>query len=232
MENVTLQTEAFQRLREMIIKTELKPGTKISESSLTSILDLGRTPIRESLTQLKKQQLVYTIPQSGTYVSKIDMLHALDARFIREAVESEIMVELAAKLTESSENLLQGILDRQKEAFQNKNIKAYYDLDNLFHSNCYKIIGKHQVWEWMHQLNSHLDRFRWLHLQTETFDFNATAQEHQEILNAVKKGNTSETKYLTINHIHFILQNQERIIHDYSDYFTEDSLAIMRRQNG
>lgn len=55
MQNITLQDQTFEKLQEMIIKTDLYPGQKISESNLVQLLGVGRTPIRESLKQLKKQ---------------------------------------------------------------------------------------------------------------------------------------------------------------------------------
>ena len=64
MQNITLQDQTFEKLQEMIIKTDLYPGQKISESNLVQLLGVGRTPIRESLKQLKKQG-------TGLYISTI-----------------------------------------------------------------------------------------------------------------------------------------------------------------
>ncbi|MDU6522850.1 MAG: GntR family transcriptional regulator, partial [Enterococcus sp.] len=72
MEN-SLQSQAYQSIRKKIIYSDLEPGKKISEKGLEGMFNIGRTPIRESLIQLRQQELVYTIPQSGTYVSQIDL---------------------------------------------------------------------------------------------------------------------------------------------------------------
>ncbi|SDY19217.1 DNA-binding transcriptional regulator, GntR family [Evansella caseinilytica] len=227
--NITIQEQTFERLRRMIIKTELTPGQKISEARLTEMLNVGRTPVRESLKQLKKQGLVYTIPQSGTYVSKIDMEQAVNARFVRECVEKEVMTELSAKLTKSSEETLANILRKQKLAFAENDIAKYYDLDNDFHRTCYAAVGKFQVWDWINQFNIHLDRFRWLHLKVETFDFNTIAKEHEDLFEAVRARDTVEVKYLTVRHIHFMLRSQKRIIAEFPDYFTDESNATVKK---
>lgn len=227
MRSTTIQEETFQRLRRMIIRTELSPGQKISESNLQELLNVGRTPIRESLKQLNKQNLVYTVPQSGTYVSKIDMEQAVNARFVRECIESEVMVELTAKLTKATEDILDDILKQQRLAFQRNDIASYYDLDNMFHKVCYEAVGKLQVWDWFNQFNSHLDRFRWLHLSTETFDHDTIAAEHEEIFNAIKMGEPRSVKQLTINHIHFMLASQKYIMSKFPEYFTNDSIDQM-----
>lgn len=62
----SLQSQAYQAIRKQIIYADLEPGRKISEKALEEHLAIGRTPIREALIQLRQQELVYTIPQSGT----------------------------------------------------------------------------------------------------------------------------------------------------------------------
>lgn len=227
MQNITLQDQTYEKLREMIIKTDLYPGQKISESSLMELLEVGRTPIRESLKQLKKQGLVYTFPQSGTYVSKIDMEQAIHSRFVRECVEKEVMVELSANLDKKSERRLQAILDEQKKEFEKGNISGYHDLDNEFHRTCYDILGKDQIWSWIKEFSVHLDRFRWLHLKNITFDYNQILEEHKDILSAVKSRKTEEVKYLVINHIHFMVKSQTNIIEKYPDFFLEETVQAL-----
>ncbi|OJF95914.1 GntR family transcriptional regulator [Alkalibacterium sp. 20] len=224
MQNITLQDQTYEKLREMIIKTDLYPGQKISESKLMELLGVGRTPIRESLKQLKKQGLVYTFPQSGTYVSKIDMSQAVHSRFVRECVEKEVMVELSANMDKKAEQRLQVILDDQKVEFEKGNISSYHDLDNEFHRACYDIVGKGQIWNWIKEFSVHLDRFRWLHLKNITFDYNPILEEHKELLRAIKSKKTEEVKDLIVSHIHFMVRSQSNIIEKYPEFFLEETV--------
>lgn len=222
MQNITLQDQTYEKLREMIIKTDLYPGQKISESNLMDLMKVGRTPIRESLKQLKKQSLIFTFPQSGTYVSKIDMEQAIHSRFVRECIEKEVMVELCAKIDEPARKRLQTILDAQRVEFQNGNISAYHDLDNEFHRSCYDIVGKGQIWNWIKEFSVHLDRFRWLHLKDVTFDYNQILKEHEELLEAIVSRKTEDVKYLVVKHIHFMVRSQTNIIEKYPEFFLQD----------
>jgi DNA-binding GntR family transcriptional regulator len=223
-QNRTIQEETFQKLRKMIITTELEPGQKISESQLMKLLKVGRTPIRESIQQLKKQNLIYSIPQSGTYVQKIDLAQAINARFARECLECEIMIELTAKMDGFIEKELAHILHQQRQFMEEENMTKYFDLDNAFHSSCYKAVGKLQIWEWINQFNTHLDRFRWLHLKSQATDTNEVITEHEEIFESLKERNTEEVRYLTIKHLHGMLRAQNHILSQYPDYFTQDAV--------
>jgi DNA-binding GntR family transcriptional regulator len=227
MKQSTIQSRTYDKLREKIIKMELKPGKKIIISELMETLGVGRTPLRESLKQLQRQNLIYTIPQSGTFISKIDMVQAMQSRFVRECIEKEIMVELSAKYTEKNIEDLKKILDKQKSEFEQKDISEYHDLDSLFHETCYKIVNKGKIWSWINTYNTHLDRFRWLHLESETFDYNLILKEHEALLEAVIEKNIDEVSYLTINHIRFMLKEQGHILNAHPDYFTEESIKMV-----
>lgn len=228
MEESTIQSRTYERLREKIVKMELKPGQKIVISDLMESLGVGRTPLRESLKQLQRQNLIYTVPQSGTYISKIDMVQAMQSRFIRECIEKEIMVELSAKINDKHIRELEAILDDQRREFELKDRSKYHDLDNQFHETCYRIVSKEQIWSWINTYNTHLDRFRWLHLEKATFDYNLVLKEHEALLEAVMNKNIDEVKFLTVSHIRFMLKSQADIFDLYPNYFTEKSVELVK----
>lgn len=111
-----LQQQAYESIRKQIIYSELAPGSKISDKVLEEQLAIGRTPIREALIQLRNQELVKTIPQSGTYVSKIDIRSASLARYTREKLEKPILQECSAKMTKQDQAKLEKILEQTDQA--------------------------------------------------------------------------------------------------------------------
>ena len=71
--NVSLSEQAFQAIRRMIVTLELAPGAVVRDDALQQHLGLGRTPIREALQRLVRDQFVTIIPRRGMYVSSIDV---------------------------------------------------------------------------------------------------------------------------------------------------------------
>ena len=71
--NVSLSERAFQAIRQMIVTLELAPGAVVRDDELQRQLGLGRTPIREALQRLVRDQFVTIIPRRGMYVSSIDV---------------------------------------------------------------------------------------------------------------------------------------------------------------
>lgn len=71
--------EAYHIIKEKIIRLELLPGEKISRKQFVSMLDIGDTPVREAILQLKREGLLVIRPQSGTFISKINMQQVREA---------------------------------------------------------------------------------------------------------------------------------------------------------
>lgn len=57
----------------MIVRIELPPGTAVREDDLQRRLGIGRTPIREALQRLARDQFVTVIPRRGMLVTSIDV---------------------------------------------------------------------------------------------------------------------------------------------------------------
>src|SRR5215203_4306073 len=69
----TLSTRAYGEIRGMIIRLELAPGEVVREEELQRQLGIGRTPIREALQRLARDQFVTVMPRRGMLVSSIDV---------------------------------------------------------------------------------------------------------------------------------------------------------------
>ncbi|MDR1567961.1 MAG: GntR family transcriptional regulator [Streptococcaceae bacterium] len=219
MSVTSLQNQAFKAIRKKIIYADLEPGKKISEKGLEEILRIGRTPIRESLIQLRQQELVDTIPQSGTYVSKIDLKSAQNARFVRKQLEQKIMVECCAKLNEQTQKILQTILEEQEKAVNNRDEQSFFQADNLFHKACFEIVDRKEVWDWLKDHNTHLERFRWLRVLTTGLPWDTIMAQHYQLYQALVDKNPEEVSFLAEVHLHMMLNEQEMVIQKFPDYF-------------
>jgi DNA-binding GntR family transcriptional regulator len=89
--NLSLSEQAFQAIRQMIVTLELAPGAVVRDDSLQEKLGLGRTPIREALQRLVRDQFVTIIPRRGMYVSSIDVSELSTLYETRAILEPYVM---------------------------------------------------------------------------------------------------------------------------------------------
>jgi DNA-binding GntR family transcriptional regulator len=89
--NVSLSEQAFQAIRRMIVTLDLAPGAVVRDDLLQAQLGLGRTPIREALQRLVRDQFVTIIPRRGMYVSSIDVSELSTLYETRAILEPYVM---------------------------------------------------------------------------------------------------------------------------------------------
>ena len=215
----SLQTLAYQRIRERIIYCRLTPGQKISARQLEDQLELGRTPIRESLVRLGEQGLVYTVPQSGTYVSKINLAAAENARFVREHLEQTVCMECCARATETDLQRLEALISQQEAASATEEAAAFFRCDNAFHEQLFHIAGRGDVWAWINTGNTHLERFRWLRTQVQGLDWGGIINQHRKLLGALAAHAVEEAAYIASEHLHLMVHEQEAVVAAFPAYF-------------
>ena len=83
VENSSLSDKAYEQLEEMIVTMKLAPGTPVSESQLSTMIGIGRTPIREAIQRLSHEHLVSIMPKRGIFISDLNpqkQLRVLETR--------------------------------------------------------------------------------------------------------------------------------------------------------
>ena len=190
----SLQSQAYQAIRKQIIYADLEPGRKISEKALEEHLAIGRTPIREALIQLRQQELVYTIPQSGTYVSKINLVSAENARFVREQLEEQIMIECCSKLDTQTRIVLETILEEQEKAVKINDERAF-SVQIIYFMKLVSKLQEEKVWNWLDDHNTHLERFRWLRVTIQGLPWETIMEQHYDLLKALVDKNQKKLDF-------------------------------------
>ena len=133
--NVSLADLAHQKLEELIVTLELKPGSVWSEQSLADVVTIGRTPVREAIKRLEADSLIETVPRHGVRISEINLYEQLQVVEFRSHLERLISASAATKaLPEERKQLIQMGLAFEKAA-EESDILAY--LRAVFAANQY-----------------------------------------------------------------------------------------------
>lgn len=225
--NQTLQRQAYQTLRRAIIFAQYKPGERLVPKDLCEELGLGRTPVREGLVRLQQQGLVRTVPQSGTFVSKVDGHAAESARFTREHLEQQIVIECCARATESDIRAINDIIEQQLASVEAHDERQFFITDNRMHELLFEIADRREVWDWLELTNTHFERYRWLAATTRGVSWDVVMDQHQRIRDAIVARDTNEASYLIIRHLHKALADYHEVAAAHPEYF-DNTNALVR----
>lgn len=96
MPNAKLPDLAYEQIEEAIVTLRIRPGTSVSELTLSKATGIGRTPIREAIQRLARENLIFILPQRGLLVPQIDVAKQLRLLETRREIE-RLLCRSAAK---------------------------------------------------------------------------------------------------------------------------------------
>ncbi|SFR01462.1 GntR family transcriptional regulator [Poseidonocella sedimentorum] len=203
-------------LRERIIRADLKPGDRLTESEVARVYEVSRQPAREAFIRLADQGLVTVMPQRGTLVSRISYVSVLDARFLREAIEADIVKILAQSPDKVAIAELRAQLVKQEEIGPSQP-ESFIRLDDLFHRTLADAAGKGGAWKQIEGMKSQMDRVRFLSLGA--FPTKNLIGQHRDIVDQIERGDISGGNSAIRHHLREVLADLPQIVAANTSFF-------------
>lgn len=206
------QLSAF--LRDAIIRGDLTPGQRISESEIATLCKVSRQPVREAFIHLAIEGLLEIRPQRGTIVSKIDFVTVLDARFLREAIEADIVGILASK---PNPELIRDLKAQIKAQYKAVDPSEFMRLDEDFHHTLADAADKKGAWKLIQGLKSQMDRVRFLTL--DNFEVRHLIAQHETVVDCISRSDRQGANRAIRTHLRAILSDLLNMIAEHPASF-------------
>jgi len=184
---LSLTQQAYQALEELIVTLQLAPGEVLSEGSLTRMLDIGRTPVREALQRLALEGLVVILPRRGILVSEINVSSQLELLRLRREVE-RLMCRLAAeRATREQRASFKDIAAAMDQSAEANNDVAFMRCDRQYNLLLAHSCGNLYARKTM-RLMQGLSRRFWYQHYKEALDLPHCARLHADCARAIGAG--------------------------------------------
>ncbi|MDQ0471996.1 GntR family transcriptional regulator [Labrys wisconsinensis] len=181
----TIAERAYDRIREAIVTTAIRPGTRVSESEVAETFSVSRTPVREAFKRLQDEGLIEIAPQGGTRVSRVSFGKVKQAVFVRAAVESTVVRRAGATPTLAQIEELDACLRRQKQAVGAGDLLTMHREDMEFHRQLMAAYGHPVAWTACQFITADMARIEFL-VGLEKPHLAAVMREHQAVLRHVR----------------------------------------------
>ncbi|MDZ5700006.1 GntR family transcriptional regulator [Chelativorans sp. M5D2P16] len=215
-QGVPIGPQLYRILRERIVSADLPPGSRISESEVARTYSLSRQPVREAFIKLAEDGLVEVRPQRGTLVRKISPDAVMDARFVREAIEADIVKLVAENVDEGLVRTLQDQIARQR-ALPDSEAEAFLALDERFHRTLADAAGKSYAWKVIEDVKLQMDRVRYL--SALHFSKRELVIQHSAIADAIIRRDPEGAAQAMRTHLRKILTDLPTIAATRPDFF-------------
>ncbi|WP_127090766.1 GntR family transcriptional regulator [Aquabacter cavernae] len=203
-------------LRRAIVTLALPPGTRLSEAEIAERHGVSRQPVREALIGLARTRLVEILPQRGTVVVRISVKKMMEARFVREAIETAVARRAAGGFDANARTRIDDLLDLQAKAAARGAHETFQHYDEMFHMALAEGAGCALAWEAIADIKAHMDRACHLTLKGSMAPL---VDQHRAIIAAVDAGDGDAAAEAMRQHLSEILRALPKVETEHPDLF-------------
>lgn len=216
--NSTAQ-QVYGWLHDRILRGDLEPGARLSETEIAAQVGVSRQPVREAFIRLTVNGLAEVRPQRGTFIGRISVSSVLSARLIREAVESDLIRVVSDATPDTFLDQLDEQLAAQREASARQDVERFIELDDQFHRSLATAAGHGNVWDVLEGLKSQMNRLRYI--TARVFDQHKLIDQHTAIVDALRHRNPDQAESAMRLHLRELLNDLPEVARSYPDFFTK-----------
>ncbi|WP_271952726.1 GntR family transcriptional regulator [Ruegeria faecimaris] len=220
LERTTSSDVVFDELFGQITRLELLPGTKISETDVAKSFGFSRQPVREAFTRLSNLNLLLVRPQRATVVRPFSRQLIANARFVRAAVELEVIRTAVSDRDKSVDAALKANLREQADAISAEDVNLFHDLDYQFHKLLCASAKQAFAFEIIAENKAQVDRLCMLAL-TSKEAMDDLYLDHQSLLKALFSGDAWAADQVLRTHLDRLTPTIQAIYTTHNAYFDE-----------
>jgi DNA-binding GntR family transcriptional regulator len=201
-----LREIAYDRIKDAIRHADLKPGYPLSETHLSKLLGISRTPVREAIQQLSQEGLVHVIPGRAVTVAAPSVQEVLNAVHVRSILEPEVARLIAMTISPADLEGLWGALHGMEEAIENDDRTAWAKADTRFHEILSDACPNQLLGELVIQVRNRI-AYLASDSQTDNNRIIACTKEHREIVEAIDARDPQEAATVMREHIDLLRES-------------------------
>ncbi|MGP2439746.1 GntR family transcriptional regulator [Streptomyces sp. JW3] len=193
----------YAHVKQGVLDRRYEGGTLLTEGELAEAVGVSRTPVREALLRLEVEGLIRLYPKKGALVLPVS------AQEIADVVETRLLVEehAARKAVPASPSLLDRLaelLDEHRERAAAGDYAAAAVADRCFHAEIVRSGGNEILSRLYDQLRDRQLRMGVAVMHSHPDRIAKTIVEHQEILDALRAGDTEAAVGVVGRHVGWV----------------------------
>jgi len=220
----TKADDAYDELKRLIVSLQIAPGEPLNERTLMTMMDVGRTPLREAIQRLAMEQLVTSLPRRGYFVRELSISELNEMIAARHVVEPAVTRMAVQNLTAADIAGLRDLVEvtRCELELEHHEAGIYHDFE--FHQTIANACGNRFLAAVATQINTRLLRywyvsFSMLNYEPPTFD------HHDVLLNVIESRDADAVEAAMHDHIEIFRDRMRQIVGNNAGFPARRELA-------
>jgi len=205
-----------------IVERRLMPGTRLVEQQIADVFKVSRTVVRQALNQLSRDRLVTLEPARGAFVSTPSIDEARQVFHVRRLIESGMVRQLAAQITDRQVEQLRLHLRDERQAVSRVDVSGRTRLLADFHVVLARLLGNEVLAELIADLLSRSQLIALMYQSSHSAEHSQA--EHVDIVDALAKRDGRAAAKLMEHHLEAVERNLRL------DPRTPDLASVLRPQ--
>jgi len=190
---------AYEKIKKKILQQELDFREQLREDDLSRELRLSRTPIREALIMLEKEDLLTRSPGRGFSIKQFSVKDVYDFYEFRDILETASTDLIISNITDDNINELSKILEKVEPIIEKGKAGEALAVGLEFHIKIIEVCRNNMIIDTLKNCYEKLILVSWSSHQIEASI--ESAKEHEKILSALKSKNSEELDIRIHQHI-------------------------------
>lgn len=184
---VNLFERAYERIEDLIVNCELKPGRSLAIQDLQEITGFSRTPVHQAVSRLAGDTLIIVRPRHGVQIAPIDLARERVLLHLRRDIERFVIRLAAERSGPSHRNQFLHLERVLRERRESMTIGEFNVLDRRLDRLILAAASEPFLEHTLRPLHTIFRRIGWIHqnqIKGET-SLHTTIDCHLAVLNAV-----------------------------------------------
>lgn len=196
----SVQAIAVRNMREAITSGFFRPGDRLVETEMCTMLGISRPSLREALRSLEAEKLITIVPNRGPIIPILTAEEARELYDVRMMLEPEACALSASRAPEASINAMREALRAFDVAVKSEDAASRIKATRSFYDQILSSCG-HRLIEEM--LNTLLARVTFLRMKSMSLAGRAekSSQEMWAILKHISAGNPAGARTAAVRHV-------------------------------
>lgn len=157
---VLVREQAFERLRDAIIRGHFAPGQRLIERELCEATGVSRASIREVIRGLEAERLVVVEPRRGPVVARLTRKQAVEIYDIRAQLEALLVRRFTETADDADIVKIRRIFKDVERAAKAKDVSGLVEIMRRFIKHMLVVIDNEIIEEILHRLLARISVLR------------------------------------------------------------------------
>lgn len=194
----SIEEEVYIRIREAILKGDIKGGERLVHEKLAERLGTSRIPVRDALKRLNYDGLVDINKRGVCYACRFGLEDIEEIYSLRKILETHAVFMACSRLSEVELGELEHLQYGIEQAIEAGDRQVYVRLNKEFHYKLYESSGQPRLLRMIHNLWQGLPPLTPI---TSDKSLVSKAKEHRRVLDALRRRDAEAAAAAICEHI-------------------------------